>query len=119
MLKTKFLKLILSLLFIPACSYFNVTLNTSFNPSGSQPGTLTKSIYGNTLSSIESLAIQSDGKIVGAGTTRENDTGDYLFAFLRFNTNGSLDTTFNSSGETPGIFTTIILTPQISIQLHQ
>jgi uncharacterized delta-60 repeat protein len=40
----------------------------------------------------ESLAIQADGKFVVAGESGQ-------FALLRYNTNGSLDTTFNGSGK--------------------
>src|SRR6185503_16076606 len=44
------------------------------------------------------VAIQTDGKIVVVGSNR-NDS----FAIVRYNPNGSLDTTFNGSG--------IVLTP--------
>jgi uncharacterized delta-60 repeat protein len=43
-----------------------------------------------------SVAIQSDGKIVAAGCS-DNGT-DYDFALARYNANGSLDTTFHSTG---------------------
>src|SRR5688500_14353806 len=43
--------------------------------------------------SVEALAIQSDDKIVAAGTSN----GD--FALARYNLDGSLDTTFNHSGK--------------------
>jgi uncharacterized delta-60 repeat protein len=62
------------------------------------------------------LAIQtSDGKLVAAGKSSSNgSTGPYEFALVRYNINvtgekdGSLDTTFNPSGITPGIVTTSI-----------
>ena len=42
-----------------------------------------------------SVAIQSDGKIVAAGySQRSND-----FALVRYNTDGSLDTSFDSDGK--------------------
>jgi len=44
----------------------------------------------------ESLAIQPDGKILVAGYTYTVGYSD--FALARYNTNGTLDTTFNSSG---------------------
>ena len=40
-----------------------------------------------------SLAIQSDGKIILGGSTSENYTA-YDFALARYNNDGSLDTTF-------------------------
>lgn len=43
-----------------------------------------------------SIAIQSDGKIVVAGEASSIDTGE--LAIARYNTNGSLDTTFGSHG---------------------
>ncbi len=46
--------------------------------------------------------IQSDGKIVGVGT----DTDNYLALLFRYNTNGSLDTGFDSDGyATPSMIT--------------
>ncbi len=42
------------------------------------------------------IAIQSDGKIVVVGYT---DDGDDKFAIARYNTNGTLDTTFNTTGK--------------------
>ncbi len=44
----------------------------------------------------ESVAIQSDGKIVVAGSTQSG--ADNNFAVVRYNSNGSLDTTFDSDG---------------------
>jgi uncharacterized delta-60 repeat protein len=48
------------------------------------------------------LAIQPDGKIIEAGSTR-NSLGIQQGAVARFNINGSLDSTFNPVGPTPGI----------------
>lgn len=42
------------------------------------------------------MAIQSDGKILVAGHSYQN--GNYDFAVVRYNTDGSLDTTFNVDG---------------------
>ena len=44
-----------------------------------------------------SVAIQSDGKIVVAGSTNSNE--DTYFAVVRYNTDGSSDNTFNGSGQ--------------------
>lgn len=51
-------------------------------------------------SQIRGIAIQSDNKIVAVGSSSTS------FALARYNTDGSLDTTFNSGGSKPG---TIIL----------
>ena len=46
------------------------------------------------------VAIQSDGKIVVAGNSFDSDNGSgYDFALVRYNTDGSLDTTFDSDGK--------------------
>ena len=42
------------------------------------------------------VALQSDGKIVAAGAT--NDGTSNVFAVARFNADGSIDTTFNTTG---------------------
>jgi uncharacterized delta-60 repeat protein len=44
------------------------------------------------------LAVQPDGKIVLAGTIAVNSESDTLAAFVRFNTDGTLDTGFADSG---------------------
>lgn len=46
-----------------------------------------------------SLAIQSDGKIVAAGYSGDA-SGNSAFAVARFDTNGSIDSTFGTSGST-------------------
>jgi uncharacterized delta-60 repeat protein len=45
----------------------------------------------------ESVAIQSDGKIVAAGYSSNGGNND--FALVRYNTDGSLDTSFDSDGK--------------------
>ena len=47
------------------------------------------------------VAIQYNGKIVVAGST--NNSIDFDFAVVRYNTDGSLDTTFNPTGSISGI----------------
>jgi uncharacterized delta-60 repeat protein len=49
------------------------------------------------------VAIQSDGKIVVAGSARTSST-EYDFALARYNANGSLDTTFGSRGKVTTAF---------------
>src|ERR1051325_2017809 len=70
----------------------NGSLDTSFNGSGIVLTPIGIAGYSN------SVAVQPDGKIVVVGSNR-NDS----FALVRYNPNGSLDTTFNGSG--------IVLTP--------
>ena len=67
------------------------TLDTTFGTSGivtTNVGATTDYNY------ASGIAVQPDGKIVVVGT----QAGAYLLTVLRYNDNGSLDTTFNSSG---------------------
>lgn len=66
------------------------------DPSFGMGGRVTTSFSGP--SGAEDVAIQTDGKIVAAGFARDFETGLQSFAVVRYNTNGSLDTTFGSGG---------------------
>jgi len=63
--------------------------------------------YINTIARAYAVAIQSDGKIVAAGYSISTSGND--FALARYNTNGSLDTTFGTGG--------IVLAPFIGVQI--
>jgi len=45
------------------------------------------------------LVLQPDGKLVAAGFSLNGTTSDFEFALVRYNVNGTLDTTFNSTGK--------------------
>ncbi len=78
--------------FIVARFSSNGSLDTSFNSSGYQTvafGSLDD--YG------RALQIQPDGKMLVAGYHENGSDSD--FALVRFNTNGSLDTSFNTTGK--------------------
>ncbi len=49
--------------------------------------------------SAKSVVMQSDGKILVAGSTFNNNNHDSNFALARYNSNGSLDTTFSGDGK--------------------
>ena len=69
----------------------NGSLDNTFNTDGK----VTTDIAGNT-NTCSSVALQIDGKIVLAGSS---DSGtDYDFAVIRYDTNGSLDNTFDTDG---------------------
>src|SRR6185503_2952490 len=73
------------------------SLDTSFNGKG-----IVSTPVGNADSGASDLAIQADGKIVVAGTSgifRSGSSGNGSFAIVRYNADGSLDTSFNSSGK--------------------
>lgn len=73
------------------------SLDTTFNSAGAVPGFVSTAISGSTEDKAYAVAIQSDGKIVAAGSTLLAATG-YDFAIVRYNANGTLDTTFDSDG---------------------
>jgi len=68
------------------------SLDTSFDTDGK----LTTAI-GASDDYANSIALQSDGKIVVAGDTYNG--GNYHFAVVRYNTDGSLDTSFDTDGK--------------------
>ena len=70
----------------------NGTLDTTLNGTG----TVTTTI-GIGENNAASGVVQGDGKIVVAGQTQNGD--NYDFGLVRFNANGSLDTTFNGTGK--------------------
>jgi uncharacterized delta-60 repeat protein len=79
-------------------------LDITFNSEGNFPGTVETVIGSN--DQINAIALQSNGAIVVAGSST-NDAGTW-FAIARYNSNGTLDTTFNSGGAMPGVATVAI-----------
>jgi uncharacterized delta-60 repeat protein len=49
--------------------------------------------------SAHAVAIQGDGKIIAAGSTIPRGTGSSVFALARYNTDGTLDSTFDGDGK--------------------
>jgi len=66
-------------------------LDSSFGTSGK-----TATAIGTSDDEAYALKIQADGKLVAAGYSY--DGSQYEFALARYNTDGSLDTTFNTTG---------------------
>ena len=81
-----------SLFFIPSASAAVGDLDTSFDTDGK----VTTAI-GSGLDAATSIALQSDGKIVVAGQSVIGGNDD--FAVVRYNTDGSLDTSFGTDGK--------------------
>ena len=67
-------------------------LDTSFNSTGSA----THLFIANTINRAQEIAVQPDGKIVSVGYAGDNAI------IVRYNNNGTLDTTFNSTSQQPG-----------------
>lgn len=70
----------------------NGTLDTTFGTGG-----IVTTDFGN-IDSVQSVALQADGKIVVAGATDPVGAVTSDFAVARYNANGSLDTTFDGDG---------------------
>lgn len=68
------------------------TLDLSFNGNG-----ISVSNYTNQNNSADAMAIQADGKIVVAGATGTSTNAE--MGVTRFNTDGSIDTTFGENGK--------------------
>jgi len=73
------------------------TLDTSFNTSG-----IVTTAIGSFTDEAYDLGIQEDGKIVVAGRSNNGTNDD--FALARYNSNGTLDSTFGSNGITTTAF---------------
>jgi len=77
--------------FLVARYNVNGTLDSTFSDDGWQTTDL--SVFAE---SVNSIVIQSDGKIVAGGNT--SDQSGIRFALVRYNSNGSLDSTFSDNG---------------------
>ena len=75
-------------------------LDTTFDTDGKVTSTI-----GTSTDHIWQIGLQSDGKIVTAGYANMPSVGDE-FALARYNTNGSLDTTFDTDGKVTTTFGT-------------
>lgn len=85
------------------------SLDLSFNSTGTQ------TLLIGTLSSCVSGVIQPDGKIIGVGYAKIG--GVDQFAVARFNTDGSLDTSFNSTGTQEIVIGTSAVANALALQL--
>lgn len=74
-----------------------------YNPDGTLDATFgiggkVKTVIANVLESATGLIILPNGKIMIAGSIAQPAASDSSFALLRYNANGSLDTTFGNGG---------------------
>jgi uncharacterized delta-60 repeat protein len=72
----------------------NGTLDTTFSTDGKQD----TDFFGAS-DQASAVAIQSNDKIIAAGTTAHANNTNFDFALARYNTNGTLDTTFSTDGK--------------------
>jgi uncharacterized delta-60 repeat protein len=78
----------------------NGLLDTSFDSDGK----VTTAVFEST-DEAYAVAIQPDGKLVVAGYSATNDNSALGFSLVRYNTNGSLDNSFDTDGK---VFTSIL-----------
>ena len=81
-----------------AGNFQTVRYNTdgSFDTGFGTGGAVVTNIIGNSRDVAHAVQIQADGKILVGGTTTINN--ENFFAMARYNSNGTLDTTFNNTG---------------------
>ena len=74
----------------------NGTLDSTFGSNG-----VVSTDFGNSggasIDTVYAMALQTDGKIIAAGTT-EDPTASTNFALIRYNVDGSVDTAFGTNG---------------------
>ncbi|MCK5331997.1 MAG: hypothetical protein KAK01_11350, partial [Candidatus Marinimicrobia bacterium] len=88
--------MLITLIFIMGLSpVFGAFMNTITDNSFDSDGRLTTSI-GDSTSVVNSIVIQDDGKIIAAGYYHNGTNTD--FAIARYNSDGSLDTGFDTDG---------------------
>lgn len=85
-----------SVLFVFCFTPFVFAIEGSLDPSFGTGGKVSTDFPGPSDDDGNGVAVQSDGKIIVAGTT--NDTLDRDFAVVRYNTNGSRDSSFGING---------------------
>lgn len=79
------------------CSAFGIAQNApTFDTSFNETGRVTQSIYSNNY--LQSVAVQSDQKILVGGAILNNSPSQRSYVLIRYNEDGSLDTSFASNG---------------------
>ncbi|MCB8928549.1 MAG: cadherin-like domain-containing protein [Ardenticatenaceae bacterium] len=84
------------------------SLDNGANCGGSGFGTggIVATDIGGAQDQIYTLAIQDDGKILAGGYSNNTAGPNYAFTVARYNTDGTLDTTFDSDGIAQTLFST-------------
>ena len=84
------------------------SLDNGINCGGSGFGTggIVTTNIGGAQDQVYTLAIQDDGKILAGGYSNNTAGPNYAFTVARYNTDGTLDTTFDSDGIAQTLFST-------------
>ena len=73
-------------------------LDTTFNPAGTPPGTVSTNVNAGPETAYAVLVQPIDQKIVLVGSVFNNSLGQPVFGLVRYNPDGSLDSSFGSGG---------------------
>ncbi|MBI5759431.1 MAG: hypothetical protein HZA46_13005 [Planctomycetales bacterium] len=92
---------------VPNTQFTTVRLNTdgTLDESFGSFGTVSTTVPGWLTSKAFDVAIQADGKILVGGISLvglDTSSGRYAFEIVRYNTNGTVDTSFGSNPQWPG-----------------
>jgi uncharacterized delta-60 repeat protein/LPXTG-motif cell wall-anchored protein len=87
----------------------NGSLDTTFGTGGK-----VTTDFGNNRSEAMAMTSQADGKIIVAGTAYLGST--YAYAIVRYNSNGSLDTTFGTGGKVTTVFDAVSNAVSVALQ---
>ena len=87
----------------------NGSLDTTFDVDGK----VLTAVGTSTHDFLNSIAIQPDGKIVAEGRNQQIGNGNEFHSVVRYNQNGSLDTTFDTDGK---LFPTINISNDVAVQ---
>jgi uncharacterized delta-60 repeat protein len=102
--------------FLPAVNAAPGDLDTTF----SLDGKIVETIFGASRNQAQATAVQADGKIVIAGAITFGNTivsgSKYGCGIARYNTNGSLDLTFDEDGKIYGLIGTTFTCRAVAIQ---
>lgn len=88
------------------CSNGSLDDGTNCGGSGFGSGGIVTTSIGGAQDQIYTLAIQDDGKILAGGYSNNTAGPNYAFTVVRYNTDGTLDTSFDSDGITQTLFST-------------
>ncbi len=97
-MKRTILKTLLPLALMAGSSNMLLAADGDLDTSFGGDGKVTTNA-GSSYTGAMGVAIQNDGKILAAGDSYTNSTDKDDFVLLRYNPNGSLDTTFGSNGK--------------------
>lgn len=93
----------------------NGSLDTAFGGKGT--GRVTTAIGKNSNDNTFAMELQADHKIVVAGVTQAQNSSRYDLALVRYNVDGSLDTSFSGDGKVTANFGYSLSNPDMGLEM--